>query len=90
MRKIIRLKRGLHFPVLSLSPPPSATLFNFLLLLFMTHMDYKLLRSRDCSFVIYTSNEIYDIMTSPRMINRARKRKELKILILSNVIFTSI
>lgn len=56
----------------------------------MTHMDYKLLRSRDCSFVIYTSNEIYDIMTSPRMINRARKRKELKILILSNVIFTSI
>lgn len=56
----------------------------------MTHMDYRLLRSRNCSFVIYTSNEIYNIMTSPRMTNRARKWKELKILILSNAVFTSI
>lgn len=33
----------------------------------MTHTGYKLLRSRNCSFVIYTSNEIYNIVTSPRM-----------------------
>ena len=47
----------------------------------MTHLDYKLLRSRNCSFLIYASNETCNVVTSPRMIHWARKWKELKILI---------
>lgn len=56
----------------------------------MTHSGYKLLRSKNCSFVIYASNEICNIMTSPRMIHRGKKWRELKFLIPTNVIFTSI
>lgn len=56
----------------------------------MTHSDEELLRSKNCSFVIYTSNEMCNVMTSPSMIHWARKRKELQILTPSSAIFTSI